>query len=164
MAPNEKHLVWLSKELTKTQINYATVTANPIFQDGRDLGDLDDVTDTDPSELAELAAEPSIEVLSTVYQGHNNGQSCGSNKAVESIEDFAGMLDYPRKIRFLTILVLRHHRYLLLYTPQHRKHIPFGCRIRKYGFGLRIFHIDYCTSWWISNNPIRINHRYYVAE
>lgn len=92
MAPGEKHILWAAKDISKTMINYATATANPSFQDGRDLGDLDDVSDTDPSEVAELVAEAALGVAATVYPGHDGGASCGSNKAVESVEDYSGKI------------------------------------------------------------------------
>jgi hypothetical protein len=97
LAPNEKHILWAEREIKASLGNTATVTGNPIFTDGRDLVDLADVVDTDPSAVALLSHEPSLSVRATVYSGNDDGASCGTSRAKDSVEDFVG--GFP--IRFL---------------------------------------------------------------
>lgn len=130
LGPSEKHMFYVAKQISKSLLNNATVTANPLFQDGRDLEDMDDVTDTDPSEVAALVADPSIGVSATVYTGHDDGSSCGSNKAVESVSDFAGKEMLIRSQIILTFcLQYRHERYVLFHGSQYWKHIPFSSSV-----------------------------------
>lgn len=92
LAPNEKYVAWVEREIKSSLVNVITVTGNPIFKDGRDLIDLADVVDTDPSEVALLSHEPNLSVRATVYSGNDDGASCGTSLAKDAVEDFLGEL------------------------------------------------------------------------
>jgi hypothetical protein len=94
LAPNEKHVMWAEREIKATIVSTASVTGNPIFHDGRDLVDLVDVVDTDPSEVALLSHEPNLSVSVTVYAGNDDGASCGTSRAKDAVEDFLG--EFPK--------------------------------------------------------------------
>jgi len=58
--------------------NTADVSGNPTDGAGNDLDGVDDVTDDDPADVDMV--EPGIEIVKTVYIGHDSGASCpGSN-------------------------------------------------------------------------------------
>lgn len=61
---------------------------NPVNKRGEDLPGTDDVSDSDPSSVTELAREPSVEVENTVYHGHDEGKSCqGVEKVIGTLGD-----------------------------------------------------------------------------
>jgi hypothetical protein len=66
-------------------LNNAAVTANPVGPDGRDLIGVDDVTDSDPSEVAKLEYTASINIENTVYLGHNVGEYCSTDIPTEEV-------------------------------------------------------------------------------
>jgi len=55
-------------------VNTAEVSGNPTDETGEDLPEVDDPTDDDDAEVDEVA--PAIELVKTVYQGHDGGASC----------------------------------------------------------------------------------------
>lgn len=121
LAPNEKHILFVEREITKSLVNSASVVGNPVFGDGRDLVDLDDVTDSDTSEVSLLAHEPNLSAIATVYAGSDNGSSCGTSRAKKSAEDFIGMLNFGSPDE-PSLSSSRYCGGLLLYIPQYRKY------------------------------------------
>lgn len=105
LAPNEKHMLFVEREITKSLVNVASVVGNPVFGDGRDLVDMDDVTDADPSEIALLAHEPSLSVTATAYSGSDGGLSCQTSRAKKSVEDFIGTFTWSLITSHLNLLV-----------------------------------------------------------
>lgn len=62
---------------------------NPIADDGSDLLGTDDVEDKDPSEVGILQDSASITIVNTVYAGHDNGELCNTETAVDVLETYA---------------------------------------------------------------------------
>lgn len=88
LAPGESSIVSYPSEIKNDLENMAVVTANPVTPEGEDLPGTDDVTDKDPSEVGKLAHSASITIANTVYAGHDSGESCNTEVAVESIEGY----------------------------------------------------------------------------
>lgn len=83
LLPGESTLVVLPSRATGNLINRCTVTATPGSADGNQLM-LNDVSDSDISEVDIIALNPQIAVTNNVYRGLDNGSSCGT--ATERVE------------------------------------------------------------------------------
>lgn len=88
LGPGETATVTYPSEIKNALENFAVVTGNPVNPDGNDLPGTQDVTDKDPSEVGMLAHSASVEIVNKVYAGHDNGDSCNTEAAVESIEGY----------------------------------------------------------------------------
>lgn len=66
------------------------VTANPVTENGNDLPDQTHVRDEDPAKVGELIREPLVEIQNTVYLDDDEGQGCGTDKAVELVSGAFG--------------------------------------------------------------------------
>jgi uncharacterized repeat protein (TIGR01451 family) len=88
LAPGKSATVSYDGQITKDLKNLAVVTANPVTDDGRDLLDLADVRDDDPSSVGRKAHDPKIAINTLVYPGDNAKLPCA--KANNTIEGYAG--------------------------------------------------------------------------
>jgi hypothetical protein len=88
LAPGRSAIVSHDGQITKDLKNLAIVTANPITVDGRDIPDLNDVRDEDPSSVGRKAHDPKIAINTLVYPGDSGKQPCG--RGLNSLEGYAG--------------------------------------------------------------------------
>lgn len=89
LAPGKSFLFPSLSHINGNITNLVTVTANPVYENGTDIEDLEDVTAEDPSSIGLIQYTPSINVTNTVYLGENDGgATCPT--AVEHVEDFKG--------------------------------------------------------------------------
>ncbi|MEQ8718422.1 MAG: VWA domain-containing protein [Acidimicrobiales bacterium] len=75
LAPDASVTCTLVLPISADTTNVATVTANPVDDQGDDRADLDDVTDDD-SAVVTISASPDIAIDKTVYPGHDSGLTC----------------------------------------------------------------------------------------
>lgn len=86
LAPGETAIVAYTTTINGNLVNTVEVIGNPVKPDGSDLLGVDDVKDSDPSEVVEKQGNPSINIENVVYAGDDNGESCF--KGVELVEDY----------------------------------------------------------------------------
>jgi|GEM_PF-2128844 len=78
LAPGGSATTHVETVIDGDLVNTADVSGNPSDASGNDLPGLDDVTDDDPADVDEI--EPAIELLKTVYYGHDGGLSCAGGE------------------------------------------------------------------------------------
>ena len=74
LAPAATMLFYVETTINGDIINTANVSGNPVDQDGNDLPDLTDPTDSDTAEVDSTG--PGIRLDKTVYLGKDSGDSC----------------------------------------------------------------------------------------
>jgi uncharacterized repeat protein (TIGR01451 family) len=88
LAPGRSAIISHDGQITGDLKNLAVVTANPVTEDGRDLLDLADVKDEDPSSVGRKAHDPKIAINTLVYSGDSGKLPCG--RALNTLEGYAG--------------------------------------------------------------------------
>lgn len=88
LPPGAKITVPFQTAINGKLVNHVEAFGNPIKPDGTDLPGIDDVMDTDPSEVDEVKANPSIEITNKVYVGKDSGELCDTGKPVEKVEGY----------------------------------------------------------------------------
>lgn len=86
LAPGASATVAYQTTVNGNLVNTVEVKGNPVKPDGTDLLGVDNVRDSDPSEVVEKQGNPSIQIVNRVYLGSDDGDSCAS--AVEKVEDY----------------------------------------------------------------------------
>jgi hypothetical protein len=85
LKPMESVIVSYTSKISSPLRNEATVKGNPVLPDGKDIPNVPDVSDTDPSSVGIVEYHPAIAVQNAVYIGDDNGLSCGT-EAVELVK------------------------------------------------------------------------------
>ncbi len=83
LAPTAKLIYYYEGAMNVDLLNTATVTANPVQQNGADIPGLPNPTDSDTAQVRVLNA--AIQIQKTVYAGHNNGVGCAGGELVKSV-------------------------------------------------------------------------------
>ena len=81
LAPTESISFFFDGTITVDLVNTASVSANPVDNLGNDLPGLTDPTDTDTAEVDLVG--PGVEVIKTVYEGHDLGVSCAGVNSLD---------------------------------------------------------------------------------
>jgi len=74
LAPGGSATTYVERVVDGDLVNIANASGNPTDENGDDLDNLDEVTDDDSAEVDEVS--PGIELVKTVYLGHDGGASC----------------------------------------------------------------------------------------
>jgi Na+-translocating ferredoxin:NAD+ oxidoreductase RnfG subunit len=90
LAPGESKLVIYPTVITGNDINVVQVAANPVTPSGEEIIGAEDVSDSDPSEVETIDANPRISIKNKVYLGGDDGSKCGTDVAVEKTEGYFG--------------------------------------------------------------------------
>ena len=83
LAPGETFTLSFQTTINGDLTNTATATGNPVDENGADMPDQSDPSDTDPAEVNELT--PAIQINNTVYEGHDGGSSCEGSELVTGV-------------------------------------------------------------------------------
>ena len=73
--------------ISQSKKNVATVNGAPVLDDGRVLGDLSEVSSSDPSEVGRKTSTPSVIITNSIVLGRNS--DCNTN-TFDSVEGFQG--------------------------------------------------------------------------
>lgn len=88
LAPGDSAVVIYAGLITGDDRNVVQVAANPVTPNEEDIVGAEDVSDSDPSEVATIDANPRITIKNKVYQGDDDGSQCGTDAALESAEGY----------------------------------------------------------------------------
>lgn len=87
LAPNEIFVYYYQATAGGNVTNTVTASANPVDENGTDIPDTPNPTDDDTAQTE--SAEPGIQILKTVYLGHNSGASCPGSESVTGVNGTA---------------------------------------------------------------------------
>ena len=88
LPPGGIELLKVPGNIIRTIQNVATVTANPILQDGTDIEGMPDVSSNDTSSVGKLSYVASVQVSNTVYKGVDGTSGCSNS--TETVTDLFG--------------------------------------------------------------------------
>lgn len=90
LAPGSSTIVAVPTEITGSMETFANVSATPFTADGRKILDHAIVTAHDAASVGMLELNPSVGLSNKVYLGDDDGASCGTNIAVDRVEESFG--------------------------------------------------------------------------
>jgi hypothetical protein len=85
LAPGKSIAVFIPGYITEDVVNVAVVTANPVTDEGKDIGDLSNVSSEDSSEVKKISPVAAVKISNTVYVGKDGGKKCGTLDALETV-------------------------------------------------------------------------------
>ncbi|MCF6287927.1 MAG: hypothetical protein L3J53_01645 [Proteobacteria bacterium] len=81
LAPGGSISYFFNATITADLVNTASVSANPVDNMGNDLPGLTDPTDSDTAEVDLVG--PGVDLIKTVYEGHDLGVSCAGTNTLD---------------------------------------------------------------------------------
>jgi uncharacterized repeat protein (TIGR01451 family) len=84
LGPNQHLMYFYTATINGDLTNTASVSAQPVDEQGAPIPNVDPPTDEDTAEVDEIA--PAIEIQKTVYAGHDAGASCPGDEVVTAIQ------------------------------------------------------------------------------